>query len=125
VTSRPVTRWFCADCERWTDKPPTLCAEQGHAVASARKTQFAFRCAHCARRAHAYDKLFVAPCGNCGHMRWEPCSVFAAADRATKPAAGGLAPAMVATESVQNSLRSFGATLTAAHDLASTGDVAR
>jgi hypothetical protein len=32
---------------------------------------------------------------------------------------------MVATESVQNSLRSFGATLTAAHDLASTGDVAR
>ena len=123
ITSRQATRWFCADCERWFDKAPAMCAAEGHGVTTARKTQYAFRCRRCARRAASFEKLLLAPCGNCGRADWEPCSVYAAA---AKPGAERLdsQPAFLPTgEAVANSLRGGGDGF--AHDLACTEDVAR
>ena len=123
VTSRSVTRWFCADCEKWFDKSPAMCVQERHAVTSAKKTQYAFRCEHCSRKAFAFDRLYVAPCPNCSHMRWAPASVFGAVG-ALADVRSGLAPAMHATELVANSLRGDAAPQRA-HELAQTGEVAR
>jgi hypothetical protein len=107
VTSKQVTRWFCADCERWFDRPPTMCHAEGHAITSAKKTQFAYRCDHCTRRVTAFERLYVAPCANCGHMAWTACSIYSQ----IKPGSERLdtMPVLLPTgEAVENSLRSGG-----------------
>jgi len=76
VTSRTVSRWHCASCERWWDKPPTMCYTEGHRISESKATQHALQCGHCTRRLFTFALPCFTPCANCGRVEWQTTSIF-------------------------------------------------
>jgi hypothetical protein len=104
VKTMQVTKWYCLDCEKWYDKAPTMCTEEGHEVHSKRKTVHAFRCSSCKHK-HLHDHAVCAiVCPKCGKSGiWEASSVYNLKEGAEDP---GLVPKAKARGDEQvNSLR--------------------
>lgn len=76
VTSREATAYHCAQCDRTTDREPTMCRAEGHLVTTFRRTQHRFRCDNCGFLRYAPRPTLVEPCTRCSKAVWKPASIF-------------------------------------------------
>jgi hypothetical protein len=76
TVSREVTKWACAQCERFYDAPPASCRAEGHDVSTSRKREWRFKCVGCGHRTYHGAKLCAKPCDKCGKFAWTAASIF-------------------------------------------------
>jgi Mcm10 replication factor len=75
VTTREVTVFDCAQCEKTFPKPPEVCKEASHTIASRKETQYAFACS-CGHRVFHKAATCAAKCPKCDKQGgWERTSV--------------------------------------------------
>jgi hypothetical protein len=81
ITSREVTCWHCAQCNKVFAAPNPLCAGLGHQLRPKKRTEWAFRCQCCRNRMFYPKERCLIPCTKCGKTQWQQTSVFQVAEQ--------------------------------------------
>jgi hypothetical protein len=75
ITTREVTRWWCASCSREYEKDPLMCRAERHKVDVRRKTVHALACLGCGTRIFHSQAHSAQACEKCGGRDWHTVSV--------------------------------------------------